>query len=505
MTDDAVAGDNEVSDAGKKTTPSMWTLMKDKAMETGVQGVPNIGRARHLARKMFWILVVFGGTVLMTWQVTTAVMTYYTYPVKTQTLYQNAGQLVFPAVTICNLNPLREGALLQAGDVLACFKKKSSSFNKTDKPPSFNDWTGQPDYEKETDEFSAMQSYLTLSAQLTPDQRRIIGHQLNKMLLSCTWNGLKCSPKNFTVFSNHLYGNCYTFNADNTNKTLMLSKPGPVYGLSLEMYIEQDQYIPSISDAAGVRVIVHNQTEMPFPEDAGFSVTPGHKTSVALRRVDVIRATPPHGNCVYMDSTQNEQVNAFHGEVSTIGYSAAVSNREHSVRDYKRFAQSQPEVLGCAAVSVPERPEVAESHNRNRFLRTMSCTSPNTSNEGLWLFRREVSVLTLHYSVRGHNEHYQHKALQITLEYCSRKRSNALKVEIYFKELDYQQIVTSPSYEVENLLADLGGQAGLWLGVSVIAFFEFFELLFDVISVAVVRLISMCRLNRERTSPVEPM
>ncbi|KAI0240237.1 hypothetical protein LSAT2_009066 [Lamellibrachia satsuma] len=81
--------------------------------------------------------------------------------------------------------------------------------------------------------------------------------------------------------------------------------------------------------------------------------------------------------------------------------------------------------------------------------------------------------------------------------------SNALKLEIYFKELDYQQIVTSPSYEVADLLADLGGQAGLWLGVSVIAFFEFFELLYDVVSVAVVRQISLCCPNRGRTSPVE--
>ena len=62
MTDDAVAADKKVSDVRKKTTPSMWMMMKDKAMETGVQGVPNIGRARHLVRKVFWILVVFGGT-----------------------------------------------------------------------------------------------------------------------------------------------------------------------------------------------------------------------------------------------------------------------------------------------------------------------------------------------------------------------------------------------------------------------------------------------------------
>jgi len=53
------------------------------------------------------------------------------------------------------------------------------------------------------------------------------------------------------------------------------------------LYVEQDEYSSVLSDAAGVRVIVHNQTEMAFPEDAGFSVNPGHKTSVALSKVGI--------------------------------------------------------------------------------------------------------------------------------------------------------------------------------------------------------------------------
>ena len=56
-------------------------------------------------------------------------------------------------------------------------------------------------------------------------------------------------------------------------------------GLSLELYIEQAEYIRSLSDASGVRFIIHNQTDMPFPEDVGFSVNPGYKTSVALSKV----------------------------------------------------------------------------------------------------------------------------------------------------------------------------------------------------------------------------
>ena len=51
------------------------------------------------------------------------------------------------------------------------------------------------------------------------------------------------------------------------------------------MYVEQGEYIEDLADAAGLRVLVHNQTETPFPEDEGLSVSPGRLTSIALHRV----------------------------------------------------------------------------------------------------------------------------------------------------------------------------------------------------------------------------
>lgn len=36
-------------------------------------------------------------------------------------------------------------------------------------------------------------------------------------------------------------------------------------------------------------------------------------------------------------------------------------------------------------------------------------------------------------------------------------------------------------FQALALISDLGGQAGLWVGVSVIAFFELFELVFDLV------------------------
>ena len=56
------------------------------------------------------------------------------------------------------------------------------------------------------------------------------------------------------------------------------------------MNIEQDQYLGDMTDAAGIRLVVHPQTRMPFPEDEGISIGPGRLTSVGLKMVSAFPA-----------------------------------------------------------------------------------------------------------------------------------------------------------------------------------------------------------------------
>ena len=56
-------------------------------------------------------------------------------------------------------------------------------------------------------------------------------------------------------------------------------------GLSLELYIQQIEYIGTLSPAAGVRVLIHPRSSMPFPEDQGISIPPGYETSIGIRKV----------------------------------------------------------------------------------------------------------------------------------------------------------------------------------------------------------------------------
>lgn len=77
---------------------------------------------------------------------------------------------------------------------------------------------------------------------------------------------------NWKAFKNLTLTTCFSFRWLHT-------------GLKLNLFIEQSQYIPELSHTAGARVVIHDQGQIPFPNNEGYSVLPSHSTSFAIRRV----------------------------------------------------------------------------------------------------------------------------------------------------------------------------------------------------------------------------
>ena len=70
--------------------------------------------------------------------------------------------------------------------------------------------------------------------------------------------------------------------------------------------IDQADYVADAGDTAGIRVLVHNGNQMPFPEDDGLIVSSGHSTSVGLQKACLIISS----QCVMSSSTTNK-INDF--------------------------------------------------------------------------------------------------------------------------------------------------------------------------------------------------
>lgn len=59
-------------------------------------------------------------------------------------------------------------------------------------------------------------------------------------------------------------------------------------------------------------------------------------------------------------------------------------------------------------------------------------------------------------------------------------RNNLVRLMIYYDDIDYQLIKEIPTVSIINLLANIGGMLGLFMGMSCLSFIEFLEMAFEI-------------------------
>ena len=58
-----------------------------------------------------------------------------------------------------------------------------------------------------------------------------------------------------------------------------------ISGLSLVLYIAEEEYVTKIGGPSGVRVVVHDKNTMPHPDEDGTLAQPGELTSIGVQKV----------------------------------------------------------------------------------------------------------------------------------------------------------------------------------------------------------------------------
>lgn len=145
-----------------------------------LHGLAHICRSGQLGvRQVLWALAFVASLAFFLYQAARSALFYLEHPHVT-TLDEEATQkMVFPAVTICNINRFRHSALTDA-DIFHLA-------NMTGLPP------------KDRDGHKASDLLYP-----DPDMADIVnrtGHQLDDMLKNCSFSGENCSAENFTVVS----------------------------------------------------------------------------------------------------------------------------------------------------------------------------------------------------------------------------------------------------------------------------------------------------------------
>ncbi|XP_061225945.1 acid-sensing ion channel 4-A-like, partial [Neopsephotus bourkii] len=153
------------------------------ASTSTLHGLGHICRSGRLGvRQTLWALAFLASLAFFLYQATKSALLYLEHPHVMALDEEATREMVFPAITICNINRYRHSALTDA-DIFHLA-------NMTGLPPKDRDG------HKATDLLYP-----------DPDMADIVnrtGHQLDDMLKSCNFSGENCSSRDFTVVSAQL-------------------------------------------------------------------------------------------------------------------------------------------------------------------------------------------------------------------------------------------------------------------------------------------------------------
>ncbi|XP_031990322.1 acid-sensing ion channel 2 isoform X2 [Corvus moneduloides] len=445
------------------------------ALRTRLHGLRLMCSARAApARRALWVLAFCTALgLLLAWS-SDRLLHWLAFPSHTRVRTEWSRQLPFPAVTLCNNNPLRfprlsKGDLYYAGHWLGLLLP-----NRTARPLLTEllraDEARLRWFAKLADFrlFLPPRHYEGISA----DFMDRLGHQLEDMLLSCKYRGELCGPHNFSaVFTK--YGKCYMFNSGEEGRPLLTTvKGGTGNGLEIMLDIQQDEYLPIWGETeettfeAGVKVQIHSQSEPPFVQELGFGVAPGFQTFVATQEQRLTYLPPPWGEC-----RSPELGLAFFPVYSVTACRIDCETRYIVENCNCRMVHMPGDAPFCTPEQYKECAEPALSLLAEKDSSYCICRTPCN----LTRYNKELSMVKIPSKTSAK---YLEKKFNKSEKYIS---ENILVLDIFFEALNYETIEQKKAYEVAALLGDIGGQMGLFIGASILTILELFDYLYELI------------------------
>ncbi|XP_063001522.1 amiloride-sensitive sodium channel subunit delta [Elgaria multicarinata webbii] len=478
----------------------------------------------------FWALLFLMSFAMLYWQFALLFNQYWAYPVIMSMSVHSAPKM-FPAVTVCNLNPYRVNLVsknMAELDNLARetiynlygfhipvedleddasvsleeqpngrpSKGNSSSFQldknitlvKTGEKVGFRlcNATGGDCYNKVyLSGVDAVQEwyrfhYMNIMSQIPPIiDVSLTEDDIGDLVYACQYNGQPCDDSDTEHFHHPVYGSCYTYNKNGKENFWEAYKPGIVYGLSLILKVEQKDHIPLLSTEAGVKVMIHNHNQTPFLDHEGFDIRPGIESNIGIKQDEVTRLGGVYGECTH----EGKDVNVKLIYNSTYTMQACL----HSC-----FQHEMIEKCGCGYYYY-QLPPGAEYCNYNKHPAWGHCfylLYKKLANHQISCFNKcpKPCKETWYKLSAGYakwpsskSEAWIHRALEAQNSYnTTSDRKDIAKVNIFYERLDYNSWDESAEWTVTLIMSSMGSQWSLWFGSSVLSVVEMFELVVDI-------------------------
>jgi hypothetical protein len=238
---------------------------------------------------------------------------------------------------------------------------------------------------------------------------------------------------------------------------------------------------------AGAVISVHNKNIRPLLIEEGFKLDTNQQTNLVVSRNYLKKLSYPYSNCI----DDKHTIDSFH----SASYKYTIAYLKHYRQRFCLIACLQEFLMrncNCIDLKLP----VFEMRNVSPCLtdEQQNCMSiQSTKNAQLNEFCLSECPLrcnSLSYNLVPFHANYPNdnyarlimnslnftKLFNTSLVTLSQFRRSCLAVSVYFDSMTYTKVVEQPELSFVELLANVGGLAGLFLGISLLSFVELIEI-----------------------------
>jgi hypothetical protein len=431
---------------------------------------PKIFQYKSILINVAWSILFVAFSAFTIFLVAKALIDYFQYEVISKIQVVNVDELDFPIITICDSNAFTsKHAESYIDDMLKNFKN----------------------YDMSRELFEAYILFHTAS--LNDTFKRSLGFNIEYKFVECNFNLNKCDGL-FEWFYTHMYGNCFHFNP---SASLMTSFQGELNGLSLKFsYLVNENVKYSSSYLKGLQVYVQTQANMPSFVDNALLIQTGKQTNMVIRKTVSQNQPKPYTNCddlkLYEETTSTQ---------SDLFKFIKESGKKYEQKDcfllclqnlimqkckcfYVGIPVLKDDVKPCGSLQEfacfsniidDYKKKIVEYKKNCSLFCPLECDSVS--------YEFEISSLDLSLRQKFSND------FLMNAEYSNQRidyeeyKERFLNLNIFFSAMEYKELTQTPKTTVIELIANLGGALGIFLGFSVFSLIEIVEVIARVVCI----------------------
>ena len=444
----------------------------------------------HLLLKAYLFIFVAATSSLASYTVAQTFIEYFAYDVITisRTIFETP--TLFPQVTVCNINPY---TTQYAYDFLKNIDT-ASTFFKNDSNMTYGE------SEAFLDSLYYQSLNIAMNESYSDQHRQSLAHRFDDILLGCYFNGEACTTDDFAWKFDSIYGNCYVFNSgfDATGQPTDLKRStvaGSYYGLTLTIYtgfVEKLSKFNSYIGGRGLILQIGNSSYKTEYSGNGLLVPAGLQTNMIVDRSFKSSLPSPYSDCEIANDSPTTEGSEIYRLIAQTSYQ--YTQQLCFIECYQKWAIS---TCNCSDSFV----SVFNSTVCMTFEETL-CLSDFFYGTYLASNFIEHNCLPLcslecnltEYKISSSSipllgdlyYEYIRQNTNITSDFIDRRLNkdtvtySIVAVNIFYDSLSYYLSTEEPKLNIVGLLAAMGRNVGLFMGVSLLSICEIIEILFHI-------------------------